>query len=87
MVLTQNKTSDISESGISFLMRGAIDPRHPWHGKDSSYWVVQFNRMLARGVKPSAAYRYARTMMTGGATRDEAIAIIADRDAIDQSGE
>lgn len=44
------------------------------------FWIVQFNRMIARGVKPNAAYRYARTMVTGGATRREAIEIIAERD-------
>ncbi|HVX35426.1 MAG TPA: hypothetical protein VHC71_04315 [Hyphomicrobium sp.] len=36
--------------------------------------------MLARGVKPRAAYRYARMMVTGGCTRREAIEIIAERD-------
>ena len=69
-----------AESGISYLMRGASDPFHPWHGRDWWFWIVQFNRMLARGVKPGAAYRYARMMMTGGCSRRQAIEIIAERD-------
>lgn len=42
--------------------------------------MVQFSRMAARGVKPQAAYRYARMMVTGGCSRREAIEIIAQRD-------
>ena len=69
-----------AESGISYLMRGASDPFHPWYGRGWWFWIVQFNRMLARGVKPGAAYRYARMMMTGGCSRRQAIEIIAERD-------
>lgn len=69
-----------AESGISYLMRGTSDPFHPWHGRSVFYWIVQFNRMLAEGIKPGAAYRYARMMVTGGCTRREAIEIIAERD-------
>lgn len=61
-------------------MRGSSDRFHPWHGRPWYFWIVQFNRMLARGVKAKAAYRFARTMMTGGVTRREAIEIIAERD-------
>jgi len=64
-----------SEWAILALMQGGAWVDQPWW-----FWIVQFNRMLARGVKPRAAYRYARTMMTGGATRREAIEIIAARD-------
>lgn len=69
-----------AESGISYLMRGASDPLHPWRGRGLWFCIVQFNRMFARGVKPRAAYRYARMMVTGGCTRREAIEIIAERD-------
>ena len=69
-----------AESGISYLMRGASDPFHPWHGRGWWFWIVQFNRMIARGVKPGAAYRYARMMVTGGCSRRDAIEIIAERD-------
>jgi len=69
-----------AECGIIYLMRGASDPFHPWHGREWWFWIVQFNRMLARGVKPGAAYRYARMMVTGGCSRREAIEIIAERD-------
>ena len=69
-----------AESGISYLMRGASDPFHPWHGRGWWFWIVQFNRMIARGVKPGAAYRYARMMVTGGCSRRQAIEIIAERD-------
>jgi len=69
-----------AESGISYLMRGAADPFHPWHGRSWFYWIIQFNSMLARGVDPGAAYRYARMMVTGGCSRREAIEIIAARD-------
>jgi hypothetical protein len=69
-----------SECGIAYLISGSSNPFHPWHGRSWFYWIVQFNRMIARGVKPKAAYRYARTMVKGGATRREAIEIIAERD-------
>lgn len=69
-----------AESGISYLMRGASDPFHPWHDKPWWFWMVQFNRMIFRGVKAKPAYRYARVMMTGGVSRREAIEIIAERD-------
>lgn len=69
-----------TESGISDLMHGADHPFHPWHGRGWWFWIVQFNRMIARGVKPSAAYRYARMMVTGGCSRRDAIEIIAERD-------
>ena len=64
-----------SEWAILALMQGGAWSDRPWW-----FWIVQFNRMLVRGVKPRAAYRYARMMMTGGATRREAIEIIAARD-------
>lgn len=69
-----------AESGISYLMRGSSDPFHPWHGRGWWFWIVQFNRMLAEGMKPKAAYRFARMMVTGGCSRREAIEIIAERD-------
>ncbi|MBA2125049.1 hypothetical protein DLM45_02255 [Hyphomicrobium methylovorum] len=69
-----------AESGISYLMRGSTDPFHPWHGRPWWFWIVQFNRMIARGVLPRAAYRYCRMMVTGGCTRRDAIQLIAERD-------
>ncbi len=69
-----------AESGIAYLMHGPTGPWHPWFDRPWWFWMVQFARMVARGVKPSAAYRYAQTMRTGGATRRHAIEIIAARD-------
>ena len=69
-----------AEEGIRYLMLGTTYRWHPWHGRWWGFWIVQFNRMVARGVKPRAAYRYARMMVTGGCTRREAIEIIAERD-------
>lgn len=64
-----------SEWGIAALMQGGA-----WDGHWPGFWIAQVMRMVARGVPSSAAYRYARTMMTGGATRRDAIEIIRDRD-------
>lgn len=64
-----------SEWGISALMTGGA-----WAEHHPMFWMLQFNRMIRRGVRPDAAHRYARTMLTGGASRREAIEIIAGRD-------
>jgi hypothetical protein len=64
-----------AEWGILALMYGGAWADRPWW-----FWIVQFQRMVSRGVKPHAAYRYARMMMTGGCGRREAIEIIAARD-------
>lgn len=64
-----------SEWGISALMNGGA-----WADCHPMFWMVQFNRMIRRGVRPAAAYLYAITMMTGGVSRREAIEIIAARD-------
>lgn len=64
-----------SEWAIAALMHGGAWDRH-WPG----FWIVQVARQVARGVPAEAAYRYARTMMTGGATRRQAVEIIAARD-------
>ena len=69
-----------TECAIAYLMHGATGDWHPWYGRPWGFWALQFSRMVMRGVKPKAAYRYARTMMTGGCTRREAIEIIAARD-------
>lgn len=64
-----------AEWGIAALMYGGA-----WADRWPGFWIAQVMRMVARGVPSAAAYRYARMMMTGGATRQEAIEIIRDRD-------
>jgi hypothetical protein len=64
-----------SEWGIAALMYGGA-----WDDRWPGFWIGQVMRMVARGVPSAPAYRYARMMMTGGATRREAIEIIRDRD-------
>ncbi len=69
-----------AECAIAYLMHGATGDWHPWFGRPWWFWMVQFSRMVARGVTPKAAYTYAQMMMTGGCSRREAIEIIAARD-------
>ncbi len=69
-----------AEGAILCLQHGTTGPWHPWFGAPWWFPYVQFGRMVTRGVKAKAAWRYASTMVNGGASRREAIAIIADRD-------
>lgn len=69
-----------AEGAIQCLMHGPTGPWHPWFGRAPWFWIIQVSRQIVRGVPANAAYRYARTMMTGGVSRREAIEIIAARD-------
>lgn len=69
-----------SEMGILYLMHGPTGPWHPWFDRPWWFGLVQWRRMVKRGVPAKAAWRYAQTMMKGGVTRREAIEIIAARD-------
>lgn len=69
------KVTGPAEAAIADLMHGGAWADFPWW-----FWIVQFQRMVQEGKEPAAAYRYARTMVTGGVTRREAIDIIAQRD-------
>ena len=69
-----------AEGAILCLQHGTTGPWHPWFGRPWWFAHVQWARMVRRGVKAKAAWRYCQTMMTGGASRREAIEIIAGRD-------
>ncbi len=66
------------ENGIRYLMLGSDWWQHPWHERPWWFWIVQFQRKVARGVKPAAAYKFCRAMVTGGLSRREAIELIGE---------
>jgi hypothetical protein len=63
---------------VAAMCNGGAWREFPWFypGFDE----VQIERMIARGIRPDVAARYAHSMMVGGCTSAEALAIIRDRD-------
>lgn len=51
-----------------------------WNSYGRGFVDVQIERMIARGLPPDVARRYARAMQFGGCTTAEALEIIRDRD-------
>lgn len=65
------------EEGIRYLTVGPTGTWHPWFGTSANFWIIQFNRKIARGVPAKAAYDFCDRMRRGGATRREALEIIS----------
>lgn len=51
-----------------------------WGSRPRGWYDAQIERQIARGVRPDAARRYVRAMISGGCTTAEALEIIRDRD-------
>lgn len=51
-----------------------------WGSKPRGWYDHQIESQIARGVKPDAARRYVKAMISGGCSMAEAHAIIRDRD-------
>jgi len=80
IVYTRIADGGVSVCGPAPEIITALGSGGLWAGRPRGFAERQIASMIARGVLPDAARNYARAIVLGGCSTQEALAIIRDRD-------